>query len=146
MYLRLKKPFQSPPPHKHLPSPRLSTLFLSRVSPFCISERCFSQFCRVGLGTTKFMSFPRRVAASVQQDRRWRRSILFVIVPFFILSSSLPRCLYFFSAHSCALGPVPITGNADIRSRAQPIGINVTVSVGSSDFAGLGCILPTSPR
>ena len=39
-----------------------------------------------------------------------------------------------------------MTGKAAIRSRAQPMGIRVTVSTGSSDWMGLSAIGPTSPR
>ena len=49
------------------------------------------------------------------------------------------------AAHVCASCPRPITGKAVMRSRAAPMGISVTVSVGSSDFTGLGCSLPTRP-
>ena len=42
------------------------------------------------------------------------------------------------SAQVCASGPSPITGKAEIRSRAAPMGMSVTVSIGWSDFTGLG--------
>ena len=41
-------------------------------------------------------------------------------------------------AQGFASGPSPITGSADMRSRAQPIGTMVTVSIGSSDRIGEG--------
>jgi len=41
------------------------------------------------------------------------------------------------SAQVCASGPLPIAGKAEIRSRAAPMGMRVTVSVGWSDFTGL---------
>ena len=42
--------------------------------------------------------------------------------------------------------PEPITGNAEMRSRAAPIGTSVIVSVGSSLFTGLSCSLPAKPK
>ena len=50
------------------------------------------------------------------------------------------------SAQVCASGPVPITGKAAIRSRAAPIGMRVTVSMGWSDFTGLSCSGATRPN
>ena len=41
-------------------------------------------------------------------------------------------------AHSCASAPSPMTGSAEMRSRAAPMGMSVTVSTGSADFTGLG--------
>ncbi len=38
-----------------------------------------------------------------------------------------------------------MVGKEVIRSRAAPIGISVTVSTGSEDFAGLGCKTFKSP-
>src|SRR6185437_2979362 len=46
---------------------------------------------------------------------------------------------------SCALEPEPITGNDEIRRRAAPIGMSVTVSTGSPLLTGLSCNLPARP-
>src|SRR5262245_56975508 len=51
--------------------------------------------------------------------------------------------------HSCALDVEPSLathGNALMRNRAAPIGINVTVSSGALDRAGLGCSGLTRPK
>ena len=50
------------------------------------------------------------------------------------------------SGHGWASGPWPITGKAEIRSRAQPMGMSVTVSTGSDDSIGLSTSGPTRPR
>src|SRR5439155_6082014 len=47
--------------------------------------------------------------------------------------------------YSWAAEPRLTTGKAETRSRAAPIGINVTVSTAASDFTGLAGNLPTSP-
>src|ERR1035437_9533344 len=54
-------------------------------------------------------------------------------------------CLHSPAFHSYVSLPSPITGKVEMRNRAAPIGISVTVSVGWSDFTGLGCNLPTRP-
>ena len=41
--------------------------------------------------------------------------------------------------------PSPICGNAEMRSRAQPIGTRVISSTGSCELTGPGCTSPTSP-
>src|SRR5262249_37481026 len=50
------------------------------------------------------------------------------------------------SVQGRASAPEPMTGKDEIRSRAAPMGTRVTVSIGSSDAAGLGWSLPTIPR
>src|SRR5438045_5089197 len=52
----------------------------------------------------------------------------------------------FGSIHSWALPPPRIIGNAEIRKRAAPMGMSVTLSVSSGLFTGLSCNVPTRPK